>query len=288
MAPNPARVPLLLALIPLGALSGCIEHDPTLGMVPRAPIGGGSGDLVASFERAPSHTYAAPPVRSIPRAPVRGPIGTPVGSGGGNGYEPPSRMAAVPASAAPAPVVSSGGYGGYNEPAPSPEPSYDAAPEPSYEQAAVYEEPAPVQQPQQAAPVYSQQAAYEPPRAAAPAGLRQVQFLPIVGAPPDSVAQLAQALARNAPGSNVQIVAASAGTAPTRLKGYLSAMTENGQTSVIYVWDVLDAAGNRINRIQGQEPATGRASGDAWTAVGPETMEAIARRTLAEAVRSAG
>ena len=77
-------------------------------------------------------------------------------------------------------------------------------------------------------------------------------------------------------------IAGSGGTGATHmLKGYFSAMTDGGSTTVIYVWDVLDPAGNRLHRIQGQaQGADG--SGDGWSAVPPATMQAIADRTIDE------
>jgi len=47
---------------------------------------------------------------------------------------------------------------------------------------------------------------------------------------------------------------------------------------VIYVWDVLDPAGNRLHRIQGQQGASGK--GEGWAAVPPATMQAIADQTV--------
>ena len=44
------------------------------------------------------------------------------------------------------------------------------------------------------------------------------------------------------------------------LKGYFSAMTEGKETTVIYVWDVYDPAGNRLHRIQGQQKAPAQAA----------------------------
>jgi len=63
------------------------------------------------------------------------------------------------------------------------------------------------------------------------------------------------------------------------MKGYFSVLSENNQTSVLYVWDVLDAAGNRLHRIQGQEKVQGAAA-DGWSIVPASAMQAIADRTM--------
>ena len=48
-----------------------------------------------------------------------------------------------------------------------------------------------------------------------------------------------------------------------RLKGYFSAFNDGKQTTLIYVWDVLDPPDQRIHRIQGQESVPGRPH-DPW------------------------
>ncbi|KAI1692705.1 hypothetical protein Ddc_23410 [Ditylenchus destructor] len=65
------------------------------------------------------------------------------------------------------------------------------------------------------------------------------------------------------------------------MKGYFSVLSEDNQTTVLYVWDVLDASGNRLHRIQGQEKVQGAAA-DSWSVVQPATMQAIADRTMQE------
>ncbi len=58
-------------------------------------------------------------------------------------------------------------------------------------------------------------------------------------------------------------------------------MSEPGGTTVVYVWDVLDPAGARLHRIQGQEKVT-RRFGRRLAAVPPAAMQAIADRTIDE------
>lgn len=63
------------------------------------------------------------------------------------------------------------------------------------------------------------------------------------------------------------------------LKGYFSAIADGGKTTVIYVWDVLDAAGTRLHRIQGQQSAPG-GRGDGWSSVTPAVLQAIGTATI--------
>ncbi|BDA85815.1 hypothetical protein Sa4125_33570 [Aureimonas sp. SA4125] len=108
-----------------------------------------------------------------------------------------------------------------------------------------------------------------------------VQFLPLVGAPPETVAALSQALAESAARSGVTILPSSDAAPPLRLKGYLSAMSEGSGTVVIYVWDIVDPAGMRVSRIQGQERIDA-AGGDPWSVVGKEALARIAETTFRE------
>ena len=111
----------------------------------------------------------------------------------------------------------------------------------------------------------------------------RVQFAPVIGAPAEAVQPLSARLVARAAQRGLTITS-SATNATLMVKGYFSTITENGTTSVIYVWDVLDAAGNRLHRIQGQEPARG-GQGEGWSAVSLASMEAIADQTIDELAR---
>lgn len=107
----------------------------------------------------------------------------------------------------------------------------------------------------------------------------RIQFVPVVGAPEGASAPLAARLSARAAARGIALVGAGQSSASLIMKGYFSAISEDGQTMVIYVWDVVDAAGTRVHRIQGQTraPASG---GDGWDDVQPATMEAIADETV--------
>ncbi|PYE87347.1 hypothetical protein [Phyllobacterium leguminum] len=111
--------------------------------------------------------------------------------------------------------------------------------------------------------------------------LDKLQVAPIVGAPVSVVTPLSQRLVADAKTLGVTLAAATEAGQAYVMKGYFSALAENGQTVVVYVWDILDPAGNRLHRIQGQEKVTGSAP-DTWSAVPASAMEAIATRTMQE------
>jgi hypothetical protein len=108
-----------------------------------------------------------------------------------------------------------------------------------------------------------------------------IRFLPIIGAPVQAVTPLSKELGNAARSNGLKIKGSSDQTAEHVLKGYLSAFSDGKNVTVIYVWDVLDNAGARLHRIQGQESVPGRSS-DAWSAVPPELMQEIGTSTIAE------
>lgn len=122
----------------------------------------------------------------------------------------------------------------------------------------------------------------------APAGAEQsaavaatdarIQFAPVIGAPGSASAPLSARLSARATQRGVALVGAGQSGATHMLKGYFSAIADGSETTVIYVWDVMDAGGNRVHRIQGKARST--SSGGGWDAVSPATMEAIADQTV--------
>ncbi|QRM56270.1 hypothetical protein [Sinorhizobium sp. BG8] len=108
-----------------------------------------------------------------------------------------------------------------------------------------------------------------------------IRFLPIIGAPVNAVTPLSKRLGAQARASGLTIKSASDTSSKFILKGYFSAMNDNGGTTVVYVWDVLDGSGARLHRIQGQDTIA-RTATDPWAAVPPEVMENIAAETIRE------
>ena len=113
------------------------------------------------------------------------------------------------------------------------------------------------------------------PTAAIPT-VSRLQFAPIVGTPVEAAGPLSERLAQRAKERGISI--ARAGEPQTHiLKGYFSALPEGKQTTIVYVWDVLDGVGNRLHRIQGQQVVQG---GKGWSSVSAATMQGIADQTM--------
>ncbi|NMG40229.1 hypothetical protein GRZ55_13345 [Chelativorans sp. ZYF759] len=107
-------------------------------------------------------------------------------------------------------------------------------------------------------------------------------FDPVVGATGEATQPLSARLSSLAADNGIPL-ATPGGAATLSMKGYFSAISENGITTVIYVWDVVDGTGTRLHRIQGQKQATGGSS-EGWSGVGADTMEAIADETMNQLV----
>ncbi|MDQ2634518.1 MAG: hypothetical protein M3Y43_12305 [Pseudomonadota bacterium] len=107
----------------------------------------------------------------------------------------------------------------------------------------------------------------------------RLRFDPIVGATVEAATPLTERLAERARARGIRLAGNTDPSTTHVLKGYFSTLTEGGQTTVIYVWDVYDAAGNRLHRINGQQKA---GKGEGWPAVSSAAMQAIADSTVDE------
>ena len=108
-----------------------------------------------------------------------------------------------------------------------------------------------------------------------------IRFLPIIGAPVGAVTPLSRELGQAARANGLAIKASSDSSADHVLKGYLSAYADGKEVTVIYVWDVLDGAGTRLHRIQGQEKVPSRGK-ETWEVVPADVMRGIGVETIAE------
>jgi hypothetical protein len=107
----------------------------------------------------------------------------------------------------------------------------------------------------------------------------KLYIAPIIGAPVSVVTPLTHRINDDARAKGVELASNNAADAAYVMKGYFSVLSEDNETTVLYVWDVMDASGNRLHRIQGQEKVPG-ASADSWSIVPASAMQAIADKTM--------
>ncbi|WP_018236620.1 hypothetical protein [Ensifer sp. BR816] len=261
------------------ALAGCNTTDA---LIPQVDVGGGtfrSPPVTQSDLEAMSTQTAVMPVESVPANRTAAFAAQP------NVSSPPTQYAA--------------GHTDYTDPAGTlegqanrlaegaapvqtmqPQPVQAENPTPQAESTAPSEEETaepPAQPDVASAPEETKQAAASP--AAAATGSGGIRFLPIIGAPVQAVTPLSKQLGASARAQGLTIKSSSDTTSNHILKGYFSALNDGGKTTVVYVWDVLDGSGNRLHRIQGQDSVTSSAA-EPWSAVPPETMQAIASKTI--------
>jgi hypothetical protein len=119
-----------------------------------------------------------------------------------------------------------------------------------------------------------------PAQAAAALSKTRLQIAPIVGASVEAATPLTAELQTRAKQRGITLAGSADQAATHVLKGYFSTMTEGKDTTVIYVWDIYDPAGNRLHRINGQQKAASVNAAEGWPAVAPATMQAIADQTI--------
>jgi hypothetical protein len=116
-----------------------------------------------------------------------------------------------------------------------------------------------------------------------PASGPTVRFLPIIGAPVQAVTPLSRQLGAQARANGLTIRPSADNSTEHILKGYFSAFSDSGKVTIVYVWDILDASGARLHRMQGQESVPGSGQ-DPWASVPASTMETIAAKTIQDYV----
>ncbi|MCO6185470.1 hypothetical protein [Rhizobium sp. L1K21] len=143
------------------------------------------------------------------------------------------------------------------------------------------------QQPQNTSPVLgtpggisaTNRSIFQAPAGQAATVSGSIRFLPVIGAPIEAVTPLSQQLGTAARARGLTLKSSSDNSADHMLKGYFSAFADGGMTTIVYVWDILDGAGTRLHRIQGQEKVSGT-SADNWSIVPATTMQKIANETI--------
>ena len=104
-----------------------------------------------------------------------------------------------------------------------------------------------------------------------------VTLAPITGAPPHVQDQIARLITPVAMKQSVILRSDGAATNDYALRGYL--MIDRGKTGakILYVWDLLDRTGNRVNRAAGEEPVfIDSATADPWSKVPPTAIALVA------------
>jgi hypothetical protein len=111
--------------------------------------------------------------------------------------------------------------------------------------------------------------------AAAAAPRAKIVLAPIIGPTPAIAKDLATQMTQSLERDRVTVVPAE--PADYTLRGYVVATKEKERTKFSYIWDVMDPAGKRVNRITGDDTGL-PAQGDVWTTATPAVLQSIATK----------
>lgn len=108
----------------------------------------------------------------------------------------------------------------------------------------------------------------------------QISIAPVIGAPDAVAKQLQTQLTSDIEAQRISVAKSPNETSQYTLRGYVVSARERGRTKVSYIWDVTDSAGQRVNRITGEEVISGARSSDPWAAVSPQVVGTISKKTV--------
>nr|WP_321456182.1 hypothetical protein [uncultured Cohaesibacter sp.] len=115
----------------------------------------------------------------------------------------------------------------------------------------------------------------------APVSKAVLTFEPMVGAPASVARELSQALGMRVAQQALPVVTRNDKKVTHRIKGYFSASQSGSDCVISYVWDIFDAKGKRINRINGTQK-TKMVSSDPWDSVTGPVLDQVAADTAAK------
>ncbi|NLH83658.1 MAG: hypothetical protein GX458_22850 [Phyllobacteriaceae bacterium] len=119
----------------------------------------------------------------------------------------------------------------------------------------------------------------EPLKEQPPAGRVTVQMLPFSGLPVTTADAIYRKFRVYAQDACIDLVHRLDEPALWRVQGQFVALGHSSSTTILYTYDVYDAAGRPVHRIVGQDMALG-VDGDAWGAVDGAVQDRLAKRAV--------
>ena len=116
-------------------------------------------------------------------------------------------------------------------------------------------------------------------------GSTKIAVAPIIGTTPEIAQQLTDALVVAGKDRKLTLLPAG-GKANYTLRGYLVASSEKQGAKISYIWDVTDAQGSRVTRVQGDEIIAKRTGSDPWSAVDAAAIRSMAGKTTSQLAAS--
>ncbi|RAH98893.1 hypothetical protein DLJ53_25000 [Acuticoccus sediminis] len=105
-------------------------------------------------------------------------------------------------------------------------------------------------------------------------------FAPFPGMPGNVADELLRRIWRRSEDEGLTIIKRPGGKALFQVEGTLTAVSEDTNSLVFYVFDVKDVSGRRVHRISGTKRSSST-EGDPWSSVSEGDLDIIARRLAA-------
>lgn len=112
----------------------------------------------------------------------------------------------------------------------------------------------------------------------------RLALAPVIGAPDNVAKQMQASLGDALQKQKVTVAQNATDKADYTLRGYVVSAREKAGVKVSYIWDVTDPAGQRLNRITGEEIVAGATQRDPWQAITPPLIEKISTKAAGQVV----
>ncbi len=112
--------------------------------------------------------------------------------------------------------------------------------------------------------------------------LRTVTYRPPQGPPEDVTAELTRQLVEAGAEEGIALVVDTSVPTDVSLRGYLTSMRKGSTANISYLWDVVDARGQRVHRVSGEQTVASADAKQPWSAVTPAVARSIAQRTIGD------
>ncbi len=105
-------------------------------------------------------------------------------------------------------------------------------------------------------------------------------FEPFPGIPGNVGDDLLRRIWQHAEREGIQVVKRPGGSALFTVEGTLTAVSNDTNSLIIYVFDIKDVTGRRLHRISGRQRSQ-ESEGDPWSSVASGDLDEMARRVVA-------
>lgn len=114
------------------------------------------------------------------------------------------------------------------------------------------------------------------------ASATKIAVAPVIGAPETVAKQMQTSLSGALAKQNINVAKDATEKTDYTLRGYVVSAREKSGVKVSYIWDITDPAGQRVNRITGEEMVNGGSDRDPWSSVSSQVIDSISGKTATQ------